>query len=229
MATAQPFHGSTFSPIVSKCMATEYNKFLLKRHKLFYTAGAGTRCQPAEIGTLQYKQRGGDNAPIIANTHHEELLQSEPGLTSWHTGITSCSELCCVPGEGLASWPVNCPEGVPIRPQIRFFSPEPAARGEEAQPDLWCEVPAVGDLGVLLQKRSHLGVQRRARAPMAAALPAQRGASPPASPDLAKGVLPAQEEQPLPAPEGHASPRTPTFPRRTRSTAYLKQAMRHKA
>lgn len=103
----------------------------------------------------------------------------------------------------MASWPVNCPEGVPIRPQVRFFSPEPAARGEEAQPDLWCEVPAVGDLGVLLQKRSHLGVQRLAGAPMAAALPAQRGAFLPASPHLGKGGLPAQEEEPLPAMEGH--------------------------
>lgn len=127
----------------------------------------------------------------------------------------------------MASWPVNCPEGVPIRPQVRLFSPEPAARGEEAQPDLWCEVPAVGDLGVLLQKRSHLGVQGLACAPVAAALPAQRGASLPASPDLAKAVLPAQEEQPLPATEGHASPRTPTL--RARSTAYLNQVMRHKA
>lgn len=121
----------------------------------------------------------------------------------------------------MASWPVNCPEGVPIRPQVRFFSPEPAARGEEAQPDLWCEVPAVGDLGVLLQKCSHLGVQRLACAPMAAALPAQRGASPPASPQLGKGVLPAQKEQLLPATEGHASSRTPAFPRRARSTAFL--------
>lgn len=105
----------------------------------------------------------------------------------------------------MASWPVNCPEGVPVRPQVRFLSPEPAARGEEAQPDLRGEVPAVGDLGVLLQERSHLGVEGLARAPVAAALPAQRGASPLVSPHLGKGALPAQEEQPLPATECHAS------------------------
>lgn len=42
---------------------------------------------------------------------------------------------------------------------------------------------------------------------MAAVLPAQRGASsPPAPPSLGKGVLPAQEEELLPAAEGHVSP-----------------------
>lgn len=122
----------------------------------------------------------------------------------------------------MASRPVNCPEGVPVRPQVRFFSPEPAARGEEAQADLRGEVPAVGDLGVLLQKRSHLGAQGPARAPVAAAPPAQTGAAPPASPHLGKAALPAQEEQPLPAMEGHASPRSPTFPGAARSTASLK-------
>lgn len=160
-----------------------------------------------------------DHAPIIGK--HTSL-----GIA---TNRATCGELCCIPGEGLASWPVNCPEGVPIRPQVRFFSPEPAARGEEAQPDLWCEVPTVGDLGVLLQKCSHLGVQRLACAPVAAALPAQRGASPPASPHLGKGGLPAQEKEPLPVMEGHASPRTSAFPRRAWSTAYLKQVMRHQA
>lgn len=152
-----------------------------------------------------------DHAAIIGK-HTSLGIATEPGLTSWPTGLISCGELCCIPGEGLASWPVNCPEGVPIRPQVRFFSPEPAARGEEAQPDLWGEVAAVGDLGVLLQKRSHLGVQRLPSAPVAAALPAQRGASPPAPPHLGKGGLPAQEEEPLPAMEGHASPRAPASP-----------------
>lgn len=150
----------------------------------------------------------------------------------WHSGpqqagFINSGDARCVPGEGLASWPVNCPERVPVRPQVRFFPPEPAARGEEAQSYLWCEVPAAGDLRVLLQKRSHLRVQRLAGAPMAAALPAQRGASSPAPPSLGKGVLPAQEEKPLPAVEGHVSPRT--NPRRARSKAYLKRVMRQKA
>lgn len=108
----------------------------------------------------------------------------------------------------MASWPVNRPERVPVRPQVRFFLPEPAARGEEAKSYLWCEVPAAGDLRVLLQKRPHLGVQRLADAPMAAALPAQSGASPPAPPSLGKGALPAQEKEPLPAAQGHVSPGT---------------------
>jgi len=95
----------------------------------------------------------------------------------------------------LASWPVNCPERVPIWPQVRLFPPEPAARGEEAQPDLWCQVPTAGHLRVLFQKCSHLRVQRLAGIPVAAALPAQSGASPPAGP--------ARQQQPLPAAEGH--------------------------
>lgn len=121
---------------------------------------------------------------------------------------TSRGDARCIPGKGLASWPVNCPKRVPVRPQVRFFLPEPAARGEEAQPYLWCEVPTAGDLCVLLQKCSHLRVQRLAGTPMAATLPAQKGASPPAPPSLGKGVLPAQEEEPLPATEGHVSPKT---------------------
>jgi len=202
----QPHSPSTGFQTQPRCQphatATEDERSQCKSHQLFSTQWVlKLHCQPAEIVSLLHQQRGGWK-------EEEESLWAEPHLTSRPTADRIYQLWCCVPGEGLTSWPVNCPERVPVRPQVQLFPPEPAARGEEAQPYLWREVPAAGDLRVLLQKRSHLGVQSLAGAPVAAALPAQRGASPPAPPGLGRGVLPAHEEQPLPAAEGHASLRT---------------------
>lgn len=199
------------APLSTHASPVKKTYFNVKSHKLFYMPQVlKLPCQAPEIASLLCNQR----RVWIMHSHTGQIhiaMNYYKQSQVWHPGLQQVGlfgDEWCVPGEGLASWPVNRPERVPVRPQVRFFLPEPATRGEEAKSYLWREVPAAGDLRVLLQKRPHLGVQRLADAPMAAALPAQRGASPPAPPSLGKGALPAQEKEPLPAAQGHVSPRT---------------------
>lgn len=85
------------------------------------------------------------------------------------------TSITAVPGQGLASRPVDCPVRITVGPPVGSFPPELASRGQKPQLDFRGEAATSGDFGVCFQKSFHLGVQKAFSSSPGAVAPGKQG------------------------------------------------------